>query len=74
MPWCVPQTFFAYEDEAALQSWDKHGLTAENADQMIQIIVLPDSLTLVISEESKAKTRAIVAQIVEAVEHGRTPS
>lgn len=71
MRWDVPHQSFIYENVAAHESWDEFGLTDGNFDQMIHVIALPDSMTFVVSERSDAKTQAIAARIVAAVDHAR---
>lgn len=42
-----------YEDQGSFDSWSADGLTSENEFTMIQLLFLPDSITLVIDGAGK---------------------
>jgi hypothetical protein len=46
--------FFAYRDEASKASWDEHGLTEDNGEAMISVIIEDDCIALVSGESTSA--------------------
>jgi hypothetical protein len=69
-PWDVPCEVFIYEDREAYESWTAHGLTEQNANTIVSVMVERDCISFVVGD-SIGPTASIVAQTIYAVRNNR---
>jgi len=65
--WDFPCGFFVFENQQAKLSWDEHGKTDENDDQMVYVILSPEGLDFVASGPGTV-TDLLVAEIIKALQ------
>lgn len=65
-----PTELFIYESPEAHAQWSLHGLTDENSDRMIHVIIEAEQLTLVVDEEGSG-THSLAQEVARALLHRR---
>jgi hypothetical protein len=60
------EEFFVYRDEASKASWDEHGLTDDNGEAMVSVIVANDYIALV-SGESTSESGSLATTTLAAI-------
>ncbi len=68
--WDAPCEFFIYEHRAAYESWAAHGLTDENANTIITVMVEPDCVSFV-ADVATGPAAAVVREALESLEKNR---
>jgi len=58
--------FFLYRDLAAKRSWDEHGLTEENGDAMISVIIDEDFIMMIVNAQDSVSGH-IVKEILQGI-------
>lgn len=59
--------FFVYRNRDAYESWTAHGANAQNASDMIHVILRPQDITLVTDYGDELRATKICQEIDEAV-------